>query len=154
MPRVRKTPEERFWEKVAKTDTCWLWAAGKDKYGYGAFWVAGKTVKAHRFSWEMHFGAIPAIACVLHICDTPLCINPGHLFLGSNADNMADKVAKGRQARLAGEASGASILTALNVAEIRALYATGLYYQRELSVKFGVRRQHISLIVLNKHWRE
>ena len=91
----------RFWSKVNKTDTCWLWAASKRNKGYGAFvWadVDGNIIQgqAHRFAWEMENGPIPAGLCVLHRCDTPACVRVDHLFLGTKAENNADMSAKGR----------------------------------------------------------
>ena len=77
---------------------CWLWLASTCRDGYGAFWD-GRLKLAHRFSYELYVGPIPDEALVLHRCDVPHCVNPAHLFLGTHADNSADKMAKGRQAR-------------------------------------------------------
>lgn len=99
-PRPRQTVSQRFWSKVAKTDSCWLWKAGVNK-GYGQFaFSIHKHVpwmrQAHRVAWELSNGSIPAGLSVLHRCDVPLCVNPAHLFLGTHTDNMRDMVAKGR----------------------------------------------------------
>jgi hypothetical protein len=88
---------ERFWRKVRKTDGCWEWTASFRGLGYGQIKVNQKMLYAHRVSWEMANGPIPDGLCVLHHCDNPPCVNPDHLFLGTQADNMRDKVRKNRQ---------------------------------------------------------
>lgn len=92
------TPEDRFWSKVAKTEGgCWLWTAGGTHDGYGLFHpVSGTKVYAHRWSWEQANGPIPAGLHVRHDCDTPSCVNPGHLRLGTARDNAQDAVERGR----------------------------------------------------------
>ncbi len=99
-----KTTKERFFEKVDKSGDCWLWTGGtrgNDDLQYGTTWVDGKHESAHRYSWVLHNGEIPSGGdcrgmCVCHTCDTPLCVNPDHLFLGTHTDNMRDKIDKGR----------------------------------------------------------
>ena len=96
---ARLTIQERFWSKVDRSGECWLWTAAKVQ-GYGSF--DGR--RAHRVAWELAYGPIPKGVgyhgtCVLHRCDTPACVNPAHLRLGTQADNMADRDAKGRQRR-------------------------------------------------------
>lgn len=95
MPYVKGTPEERFWMKVHKTPTCWLWIASHNGNGYGMFY-ASKRVYAHRFSYELHIGPIPQSMHVLHNCDNPSCVNPSHLWIGTNVDNIHDRMNKGR----------------------------------------------------------
>src|ERR1017187_2889980 len=88
---------DRFWGKVGKTDTCWLWVGKKDpqKRGepYGSFYVSKQVMMAaHRVSWILEKGPIPFGMFVCHTCDVPLCVKPDHLFLGTQFDNMRDKV--------------------------------------------------------------
>ena len=87
--------EERFLSKIEKTAGCWLWRGGCSGNGYGSFW-AGKNVPAHRFAYEMFRGPIPSRMWVCHTCDTPLCVNPEHFFLGTSSDNLLDASRKGR----------------------------------------------------------
>ena len=95
---------DRFWAKVRRAgpDDCWLWTAYADRYG--CFRFNGRVAKAHRVAWELTNGPVPSGLCVLHRCDNPACVNPGHLFLGTDADNVRDRNQKGRQAR--GQAHG------------------------------------------------
>lgn len=87
----------RFWNKVYKTDSCWLWIGSRLPTGYGTFRVGKKVKRAHRVSWELHNGPIiDGSLLVCHTCDNPMCVNPDHLFLGTNLDNMRDRNAKGR----------------------------------------------------------
>lgn len=97
----REIPDTtRFWTKVSKGDGCWLWAGAKNDDGYGHFgtWVDGKrrTLNAHKYSYELHVGAVPSGLCVMHTCDVPACVNPAHMKLGTHQENMADAGAKGR----------------------------------------------------------
>lgn len=119
---------EVFWSRVEKTDGCWLWTGWKNPRGYGVLYKGkgygrrgGKHVQVHRLSYTIHFGAIPTDDgiewCVCHRCDNPSCVRPDHLFLGTDADNMADCKAKGRNAR--GEKH--RIATAAALAKARAV---------------------------------
>lgn len=95
-----KSNYQRFIEKVHFSGPgCWEWLASKDKDGYGRFrWGAEKT-RAHRAAYMLFKGQIVGDLVVMHSCDNPGCVNPDHLSLGTNADNTADMVAKGRQAK-------------------------------------------------------
>lgn len=92
---------KRFWNKVDKKQPydCWKWL-GKARCGksgfYGQFWLKGKNATPHRVSYELAFGEYDKSMHVLHKCDNPICVNPNHLFLGTNEDNIKDKMSKGR----------------------------------------------------------
>jgi hypothetical protein len=123
------TLAERFWAKVAKgdPDACWEWTGRRHKQGYGIFWIGTKPLLGHRVAFALANGPVPAGQCVCHRCDNPPCVNPAHLFLGTQQENMRDMSRKRR-----GHA-----LTADQVAEVRALREGGLTV-REVAARFGV----------------
>ena len=94
----------RFWSRVDKSGgetACWIWRGATGRADYGVISVAGRGyVLVHRLSYELTSGPIPKGLCICHHCDTPLCVNPAHLFLGTHADNMHDRDRKGRTASL------------------------------------------------------
>lgn len=150
---------ERFWNKVDKSageDGCWLWKAGTitrgvpGHRGYGNFWLTHTTsVRAHRFVWELIHGPIPQGMEVCHTCDHESCVNPKHLFLGTQADNISDSVAKGRQVDNNGEKNGMAKLTANQIREIR---KSNL--KREiLATQFNVSKEHINSIQRRACWK-
>ena len=94
--------EERFWNKVKKTDTCWLWKATKTAYGYGQLGGNGKRKYAHRVSYEMAYGKIPKGMLILHQCDIKACVNPSHLKLGNHSQNLIEAYARGLHKMSAG----------------------------------------------------
>lgn len=128
-----RTTDKRFWVKVQKTDTCWEWIGAKNRpNGHGLFRNGEKLVLAHRFSWMLHKGEIPEEMLVCHHCDSPSCVRPDHLFLGGHLDNMIDAAKKGRFGQLHCK------LTKEQAKEMRSLYDSGNYTQRQLGRMFGV----------------
>jgi hypothetical protein len=134
------TLEQRFATKYIQASCgCWIWTSFELRDGYGGFGVRGRPVLAHRFSWKLHKGEIPNGQCVLHHCDVPLCVNPDHLFLGTQQDNIRDKVAKHRQAT--GERHGMAKLTDVQVAEI--LGMKGQEKAKTVAARYGVTPERI-----------
>lgn len=150
MAANRIPAETRFWNMLQKTDGCWPWTGSRNKKGYGNLMVdRPRTMLAHRFSWTIHNGEIPAGMRVLHRCDNPPCVNPAHLFLGTEADNAADRKAKGRNGDIRGEKHHAARLTNEIVLRIIADTRPHAAVARE----YGVRPQTIYSIRLGKSWR-
>jgi hypothetical protein len=141
---------DRFWTKVEKTDSCWNWTSTKHPKGYGLFSIKNRNQRAHRVSYQLCCGPIPDGMQVLHKCDNPSCVRPDHLFLGTNADNMADKVAKGRQAHYGhrGDKHPTAKLTVAQVLAVRE--ATGTH--REVAARFGVSMTQIADIRARRAW--
>jgi hypothetical protein len=135
----------RFWDKVDKSSgDCWIWTAHKRGHGYGGFQVNGKTTTAHRVSWQLHNGDIPHELCVLHKCDNRLCVNPSHLFLGTQIENIKDRDSKGRQFAHKGSKHGNALLTEDQVRVIKR--NKGFTSPKFLGKCFGVSFQTIQAI--------
>lgn len=138
---------------------CIVWPFSKDRDGYGWLSVAGQK-RAHRVSYLIAFGAIPYGKQILHTCDNPSCVNPMHLFNGTQKENMRDMSNKGRNAFKdmdhicnAGDKHPRRILSSLAVKDIRLLYLKG-FTQSEIAGLCGLSRQAISDIVRNVTWKE
>lgn len=132
-------------------DDCWLWS-GRQKNSYGRIVDKGRGLYAHRVALSLHLGReLLDTEDALHSCDTPLCCNPAHLRVGTHLDNMRDMRDRGRSPR--GEEHHNSKLTAEQVKEIRALYATGDYSTRALAKRFGIARSATHRIVKGEMWR-
>lgn len=137
-------PEVHFWSHVTRgsEDECWVWSGPVNTDGYGDMNIARATTRqAHRFAYRLLVGEVPPGWVVCHTCDHPPCCNPRHLFAGTQADNMADKAAKGRAAR--GERNGASKLSAHQYLEIERRSADG-EPQKSIAASFGVSPQAVS----------
>jgi hypothetical protein len=144
-------PEVRFWRYVeTEANTgCWLWSGAANGEGYGTFHVRPKNLMAHRFSWSLHNGPIPDGLFALHKCDTPACVNPDHLFLGTKGDNARDKARKGRCHDNRGERHGMSKLTDFQVSCIRLRLDEG-QTQTRIAADFGVAQCTISDIATGR----
>jgi hypothetical protein len=133
---------------------CWLWTKGLFEAGYGSLYLNGKSALAHRFAWRLFNGHIPVGLCVLHKCDVRSCVNPGHLFVGTIADNNLDMKRKGREKKraLRGEDNPRAKLTASDVVEIKKSLAIG-ERQIDLATKYHVTKTTICDIAHLRHWR-
>lgn len=172
---------DRFWNRVnmSNINDCWNWTSPKDKDGYGLFTSNGERYRAHRFSYLLHnnktIEEIKGLS-VLHKCDNPSCVNPNHLFLGTQTDNMRDMVKKKRHfsftkpERIArglkhgaytkpertvhkGEENGMAILTWVQVNEIRRKYKNGIL-RSDLAKEYNMGWQTIDYIVKGKLWKD
>jgi hypothetical protein len=148
--------EDRFWNKVAKQPSgCWNWRGSIGDKGYGQFRIIkSKQVIAHRFSFELANGPIPAGLLVCHTCDNRRCVNPAHLFLGTYKDNTQDMMRKGRESGppICFGNKNAARLTPADVIQIRQLHSAG-HSQVRLALDYGVSGGCISLIVRRETWR-
>lgn len=147
---MSKTSDQRFWASTHPRYQCWEWKGAKNEKGYGIFNTGSGNVRAHRYSYEMHHGPISKGKLVCHSCDNPGCVNPDHLFCGTEAHNTADAVSKGRMAK--GEASGTAKLSEANVVEMRRLKSIGVS-RDHLAKQFGVHPQTVSKILKRMTWR-
>lgn len=152
--------EVRFWKYVEfePNSGCWLWSGGVAHLGYGTIGLGSRAMKkisAHRASWQIHYGPIPAGMSVLHRCDIPCCVNPAHLFLGTQADNMADKSRKGRAVGngLLGEERWQSKVTEAEVRLMRELHRDHSATGTELAKMFGLSKSAACRIVSKTTWQ-
>jgi hypothetical protein len=154
-----KRPEVRFWENVDKgnDDECWNWKGGISKAGYGEIGVYVEHIYAHRYSWMLHNGDIPSCEghrhtmVIRHKCDNPLCVNPNHLEIGTQQDNLMDCVVRGRRPRGSKHWSG-SRMTDEIFDKIISMHNDGCPYT-EISSATGFSTSAISHIVNGIHWK-
>lgn len=163
------TTVERFFSKIEPEPMsgCWLWAGGVFARGYGGFYHNGTMKRAHRVSYQLFRGPIPKGLCICHKCDVPLCVNPDHLFTGTQEENLLDAARKGRarNPRFSGEHHPMARLSAEQIVEIRRLAgrelksarAAGLSRRRpgfypRLAQLYGVSPAHIRKIAAGRCW--
>lgn len=146
----------RFVDKKSP-DECWEWKGGIKENGRGHFSVRnGKEFKnwqAHRMMWTLTYGEIPPGLMVCHHCDNGKCVNPNHLFLGTQQDNINDMMSKGRKRTLRGEADPKSKLKQKQVDEIREKYVPYIYSQFKLAREYHVSRSTIEAILHRENWK-
>lgn len=153
-----KTPtwDAYFAHRVIADGDCLLWTGHRDHTGYGRCGAAfARHIHfAHRMSWHLAHGSFSRTLRVLHKCDRPACVNPDHLFLGTQADNVADMVNKGRQrtSPLYGEDNHLSKLTAEQIRQIRRMKAEAVCSQAEIARRFGVSPMTVSRAVRGESW--
>lgn len=130
---------------------CWVWTASRFKNGYGQCRYQDQS-KAHRVSWLIHRGVIPKGVCVLHRCDNRPCVNPQHLFLGSQKDNMRDMILKGRDDKVKGVRHPQAKMTDKDIRQIRKLHKDGKT-QRSLCRLFSISPGHMHGIIHRRYWK-
>lgn len=155
MGKIFSSLKERFWKKVDKNgpNGCWVWTASCLKSGYGSIKTKDGTMGSHRISWKLHYGKISKGLCVCHKCDNKKCVNPNHLFLGTQAENIQDMIKKGKGNKAKGEKHPMAKLKEWQVLEIRAKYKTGKYTQRQLAKEYNVAEITVNYIINRKTWK-
>ncbi len=147
---------DRFWSHVAEPNEngCWLWTKTIDRHGYARYWATERKQYdlAHRRSAKDFHGPIPDNSQVLHHCDTPLCVNPKHLYFGTHQDNMRDMVRRGRQNKARGTKQHLAKLTESQVKRMRCLRESGATF-KSLGLKFGVTKQNVYAVIQRRTWK-
>ena len=152
--KQRRTLEERLWRRVERRpDGCWVFTGSRNNKNYGQIHRgpgSRELVLVHRAAWEVTYGPVPEGLFVLHRCDNPPCCNPEHLFLGTNADNMRDMVAKGRGNYCYGENHQNATLTFKQVVEIREARARG---ERRVDIarRYGIVPEYVYQLVAGQY---
>ena len=149
---------DRFWNKVDKgsDDDCWEWTGARQGDGYGSFSLNGKPELAHRVAWQLEYGAIPrgdfyGTNCVCHTCDNRGCVNPSHLFFGTQQDNVIDRDQKGRNVNYRGERHGCATISDLEAKHIKDLLSAGCV-QKNIAEALGVSAQVVTKINTGRAW--
>lgn len=149
----KRSTEKHFWGRLNKTETgCWEFSGSRCSDGYGRLIFQGRKLTAHRLAYELAHGQIPDGMAVCHRCDNPSCANPDHLFLGTQRENIADRVRKGRNGNHKGTRNGRAKLSEIDVIDIRRLHSSGNVTKAELANKYCVSDVLIGLVVRKKAW--
>jgi len=152
--KISESDKKRFWSKVKKSNHCWTYSGARNPEGFGSFSLqGGKQIRAHRFSWIISYGEIPAGKFICHHCDNPPCVNPGHLFAGTPAENVKDSLDKGRRHWAIGEKHPKAKLTDKMVYKIRSERRRKNTPMRALAKSYGVSCTVINNIINRKIWR-
>lgn len=151
MARPRENPDERFWKFVTPEPNtgCWLWTGGGV---YPAFTVDGESYPAHRWILAQKTGDVGNGLEACHRCDTPACVNPDHLFWGTEKDNARDSMTKGRRAT--GTRNTNARLTASIVSQMKQRYCAGAVTQRALAREYGVSQRAVVMALNGITWKE
>ena len=155
MVYVYNNIDDRLCAYIRKTPTCWIWVGHKNEHGYGIITNENKKqVKAHRFIYEQTYGAIPPKMNALHKCDNPACVNPQHIYLGTQKDNVRDMMERNRGGykAMGGDDHPNRKITMDKANEIRRLWSLGGVFQRELGEKFGISQAVVSKILRGQAW--
>lgn len=158
---------DKFWDRVYKTDSCWLWTGGNGSHGYGDLGKKSHPERlTHRLSWYLAHGEIPDGMLICHTCDVRLCVNPAHLYLGTPQTNQDDCKQRYRQNNPAkvrrGSQHGHHVLVESEVDEVRDIYTSNLSLGRynpdriklaDLANRYGVSKSTIFKIVRRETWR-
>ena len=144
---------ERFWRYTNRLseDECWEWLRTRGSSGYGQIRVGKKMVVASRFSYELHYGKFDSKLFVCHKCDNRGCVNPQHLFLGTQKMNMRDAIEKGRFA--SGERNGSAKLTGEQVLEICDLYLSGKWSPPRIAKKLDINENSVDRVICGSNWQ-
>lgn len=158
---------DQFWSKVHQTEGCWFWLRTTDRDGYGVLTIGGRQRRAAQVAWELvNDSPFPTGMQACHHCDTPGCVRPDHIFVGTNQDNTRDSTEKGRRATgdrngkrthpesvIRGEQHGRAKLTENEVIAIRSRYAQGDIGHRRLAADYGLSPAGLRFILIRRTWR-